>query len=298
VLTISETANEGDTVALKAEIGTGVMPVPEPVTIDWGDGTTPDETRPAPSPATPSAYALEGRHVYADNGEFEVLVTTRPDYGARRIATQRVKVKNVAPKITRVKCEVQPDRTVRAHVVFTEPGSKDEPLVEVRWGDGAEEFLNPAPPLTQGEQEVTGHHTYAEGGTYTVEVAVTDKDEGLGEARHAVSVSRGPDSSNRPRQASSARSSPAGDDRWVAIILYETVKMRLSDFELMGETSERVVNTAAVYGKARAHAKATELRRKYGGSVRMIETSSREEAQRVIEQFRKRSQSGSVFKER
>jgi len=285
-LTLPETANEGDTVALKAELGAALVPVRQPLMIDWGDGTPGDEVKVTPSSATPGAYTIEGKHVYVDNGEYEVRVATRPDYGAQRIASQKVKVANVAPKVTIRKCEVRSDGTVRLEVTFTDPGYKDEPLVEVRWGDGLEEFLPPTPPLTEGEREVTGHHTYAQGGTYAVEVAVSDKDEGLGEARRSVSVARGPGSSNRPGQASPARSSPAGGDKWFAITVYEKAKWLEPGFDSMFGTSERVLNTAVVYGKARAHAKATELRRKYGGSVTMIETNSREEAQRAIEQFR------------
>jgi len=278
VLTLPETVNEGDAVALKAQLGAGVTPAPHAVTIDWGDGTPPDEAKVTPSSAAPGTYTIDARHVYADNGEFEVRVSPRPDYRATTIASQKVKVGNVAPKMTVKKCEVRGDASVRVEVVFADPGANDTHDVLVQWGDGAQEFVEPKPPLVGGEWTVAARHTYAGVGDYTIAITVVDKDDASEQARRTVSVLRPSISPSAPPRASPARAVPASE-KWFAVIVYKR---------------QKVLETAVVQGKARADARATRLHRAArdeDAEVEIIETDTREKAQRAIQDFRPRRDS-------
>jgi hypothetical protein len=271
-LTLPEIVNEGDTVALKSEVGARAMPVRYPVTIDWGDGAAPEEAYVRPNSSTPGAYLIEGRHVYADNGDWEVRLATRPDYGDRTLARQMVKVRNVAPKVTIKRCEVGSRDVVRVEASVTEPGVNDRPLAEVLWGDGAAEFLKVA-PVTGGEWEAVGKHAYPKDGVYTIEITVTDKDEGMGEARQTVSIS-GARYSGGPVSHVSPSPAKAANDKWFAVIVYN---------------DRKVLDTAVVLGKARAQTRAATLRlaaRDNHPRVEVIEANSRAEAEVAIEQFR------------
>src|SRR5207253_3080872 len=62
-------------------------------------------------------------------------------------------------------------------------------LVDVNWGDGTSHTT-----FSKTAQGVLGSqsHTYADNGSYTVTVSVTDKDTGSGSAQFTVSVSNAP----------------------------------------------------------------------------------------------------------
>src|SRR4029079_14882810 len=74
---------------------------------------------------------------------------------------------------------------------FSDPGSDTPWGVDVDWGDGSTHTTfnstgaGPAVAKTLGSQS----HTYADNGSYTVTVKVTDKDTALGTATFTVTVS-------------------------------------------------------------------------------------------------------------
>src|SRR5207302_2432543 len=70
---------------------------------------------------------------------------------------------------------------------FSDPGGNDNPwAVDVDWGDSSAHTTSSQ--STQGSL-ATASHTYADNGTYTVTVKVTDKDGGSGQATFKVAVS-------------------------------------------------------------------------------------------------------------
>lgn len=99
-------------------------------TIDWGDGTTPE--------VFPSD-ALSAIHTYADDGDYNVVVTVNNDDGSFASTPYMVTVENVAPTIT-IAGETQGDSTQPFKLTLgnvIDPG--DDTVLEhhVDWGDGS-----------------------------------------------------------------------------------------------------------------------------------------------------------------
>src|SRR5207248_9920728 len=82
--------------------------------------------------------ALDGSHVYADNGAFTVVVTVRDDEGSSATTSFQVVVSNAAPSVA-----VGGDRTINEGQSITiagtlsDPGTLDIHTVSIDWGDGS-----------------------------------------------------------------------------------------------------------------------------------------------------------------
>lgn len=151
------------------------------VSIDWGDGTPYGVGLVT---GTPAGATIRATHVYGDNGTFTVTVFVTDDDGAVASDTFQVVVANVAPVVF-----VGAERTVGSRLElspasFRDPSVLDKHVATVDWGDGVVESGN----LFQwrGSGTVGGAHTYLTDGTYTVRVAVTDDDGGVGQASFHV----------------------------------------------------------------------------------------------------------------
>ncbi len=132
------------------------------VAWDFGDGSSPL--------VGGSEGGLTPTHVYADDGVYTVTLTVTDDEGAVGSDTLVVTVRNVAPTV-----DVGPDQTADAGEVvyfsgvFTDPGTLDAHTIAWDFGDEA---------TVSGT--LTPMHTYANSGTYTVTLTVTDDDGGVG----------------------------------------------------------------------------------------------------------------------
>ena len=124
-----------------------------------------------------------------------VTITATDDKGETATTTFAVNVANVAPAVTIDPAQLTSVNEGSAFGVkasFSDPGWADTYSATIDWGDGVSSSPSPnvtvqGPPADRGE--VTGSHTYADNGSYTVKVSVQDDDGGASTAAFAVQVS-------------------------------------------------------------------------------------------------------------
>jgi len=139
-------------------------------TIDFGDGTGSH----ALTLNTDGTFGVERQ--YLDNGTYLVTVTVTDDDGVAGTATTTAVVHNVGPAV-----ELGTDVTLRRGETlvtggaFTDPGA-DTWTASVDYADGS--GAQPLVLNTDGTFDL--HHTYTVSGEYTVQVCVTDDDNGTG----------------------------------------------------------------------------------------------------------------------
>jgi PKD repeat protein len=138
-------------------------------TIDWGDGTT------TPGTVDDVAKTVSGAHAYADNGIYTVTVTVTDSDNGVGSGTFTATITNVTPTITGAGAVVDEDTPLTAPIAnIVDPGSADTfPTAFINWNDG-----NGFVPATVVNRQVLpgAPHTFADPGTYTVLVRVTDDD--------------------------------------------------------------------------------------------------------------------------
>lgn len=153
--------------------------------VDWGDGTS--------NTPVAAAGSIGAVHRYADDGEYQVQVCVIDDDRARSCREATVMVENAAPSVSGLSLPNDPGEgdEVALDVTIVDRGTLDTHVVLVDWGDGTpgsgydgvEELTvteNPSgPPGSAAGLTGTaaGVHHYADEGTYTVEVCVTDDDD-------------------------------------------------------------------------------------------------------------------------
>ncbi len=150
--------------------------------VDWGDGIV--------EAATVDAIAGEVRasHVYADNATYPVTVTVSDLDGATAVAAVTLRIRNEQPVVDVADPVTAEEGTAvdLPTLAFTDPGTLDTHLADVRWRDGSpsdavtvlEAPFGP-PGSTAG---LTGFldpppHAYPDDGTYVARICVSD-DEG------------------------------------------------------------------------------------------------------------------------
>ena len=171
-----QSASEGAVVYLAPAVFTD----PDPgdthaATIDWGDGTV------EPGLVTEAAGvgAVDGSHIYADNGLYTVTVTAWDQLGATDSDSLTVTAANAAPELAAISATLDPVRVgtaVAATAPFTDAGCTDTHAATWDWGDGA----TSAGTVTEaaGSGTVGGSHTYAAPGIYTLASTLWDDDGG------------------------------------------------------------------------------------------------------------------------
>jgi photosystem II stability/assembly factor-like uncharacterized protein len=173
----SPAMNEGDTLAIA-----GSFSDPEATiwtaTVDYGDGSG---QKPL---ALMSDRTFSLSHTYAREGTYFIAVRVKDRVGGVGIATQRVRVNNVAPTPT-----LGPGAALNEGQTFTRQGSFSDPGADtwtatVDYGDGSgEQSL----ALTPGKTFALSH-VYAREGTYAATVRVTDDAGAVGTATTTVTV--------------------------------------------------------------------------------------------------------------
>jgi hypothetical protein len=161
-------------------------------TIDWGDGTT----TPGSVSGSGGAFTVSGSHTYRDEGNFTVTTTLADDapgtatasasgtavvaeadtpeaFGVDAAATEGVAFDGVVASVS--------------DLGFTDNAGSDF-AVTIAWGDGTTS-AGSAEALGFGRFNINGSHVYAEEGTFTTHVTVTDDAPGTATAAATGTVS-------------------------------------------------------------------------------------------------------------
>ncbi len=144
-------------------------------TIDWGDG----QTSPGTVDGTAGEYTVSGDHVYLHPGSFTLQVSVTDPAGATVTSTATAAVASAPLTATGnlVDGALAGSAATLTVATFTDPNGYDAAgsyTATITWGDGQSDagVIDGA----DGEFRVTGSHTYAADGTYTVNVTMSDAD--------------------------------------------------------------------------------------------------------------------------
>ncbi|MFN2547890.1 MAG: PKD domain-containing protein [Myxococcales bacterium] len=178
----------------------GVNDAPWAVSVDWGDGP------PTSAWSTTAAGSLTNAlvtHAWQKAGQFTVGVKVTDKDGASGSASFTVTVGNVAPVVTAPGNGSASEGTAAAIALgsFTDASGDMPWSVSVDWGDGAHDSFQRAPPGSLG----TLNHAWADSGSYTVLVTVTDSPGSWGTASFSVSIA------NVAPAATLSNSGPVGE---------------------------------------------------------------------------------------
>lgn len=169
----------------------GVFDQPYNVVVDWGDGST--DIASAFGSGNPFTYAFSGSHTYLQDGSYAVTVSVTDQNGSTGTSSSTmVSVTNVTPvvdtpKVSPPTAEGMPT-FFSVSGTFNDPGGvSDEPYnAVIDWGDGASDkaiVSGGGDPFTYS---FNGDHTYAQSGSYSVTVSVTDQNGSTGTSNPAT----------------------------------------------------------------------------------------------------------------
>lgn len=135
--------------------------------VDWGDGSVED--------AGAVASPFSAVHTYRNEGSWPIRVTVSDDDGGAGLAAASASVANAPPVVGALTGLGEPIRlgdAVTATADFQDAGVLDTHTAGFDWGDGS----GSAGVVTEsgGSGTVSGSHTYAAPGVYTVTLTVAD----------------------------------------------------------------------------------------------------------------------------
>ena len=181
---------EGDTISLAATFIDAGGATPYTAQINWGDGTVTDLGLAEFSNGT---GLISANHIFADNGDYNVMVTLQDANGVTTQAFTSIQIANADPVVVVdsnvLQTVVRGQQNTFELVDFTDAGvnSLNIDAVEsftasIDWGDGTTSTGGvtsaTALPGNPSTGSVTGDHTFTVAGTFTVTVTVTDDDGG------------------------------------------------------------------------------------------------------------------------
>ena len=147
-------------------------------TIAWGDGSTSAGTV---SGSTGGPFTVSGTHTYADEGTFTTTVviqdTDKATNSATATGTATVADAALTPgaPVTVTATEGSAFSGTVGSFSDANPGATTADFTAtINWGDGSPPTAGVVSGPAGGPFTVSGSHTYAEEGSYTISVAVTD----------------------------------------------------------------------------------------------------------------------------
>jgi hypothetical protein len=159
-------------------------------TIDWGDGTTTAGV--VGNPAATNIYTVDGTHTYADEGSFTVTVVLSDDAPGTATATASnpitvaegdvLTVNPIQPTLSATEGQSFSGRVanfVNPNAANTTPGDF---TATIDWGDGTTTAGVVGNPAATNIYTVDGSHTYADEGSFTVTVVLSDDAPGTATA--------------------------------------------------------------------------------------------------------------------
>jgi hypothetical protein len=150
--------------------------------VNWGDGSSNTGIGPFSSVGSLGSAS----HTFANSGTYTVKVSVTDKDGGTGYTTFKVTVSNVAPTVTAAANQSGDEGTEKNFDLgsFSDPGAEASWSVDVNWGDGSTHTT-----FTKSSTGSLGSrpHTYADNGSYTVTVKVSD-DAGQGSASFTVTV--------------------------------------------------------------------------------------------------------------
>ena len=159
---------------------------PYTATIAWGDG----QTSPG-SISIPNANSVSGSHTYSEEGAYNVTVTVTDSTGATTSGTASTSAADAALTVTGASVTaVESAALSGAFASFTDAdpnAAVSDFSATINWGDQT----SSAGTITangSGGFVVTGNHVFAEEGSYTVTVAISDAGGASASANSSATV--------------------------------------------------------------------------------------------------------------
>jgi PKD repeat protein len=185
VITTQTTAVKVDNVAPT------IVNIAKPTTIKEGESATFSATATDPGikdtltyswnfgDNTPAITGQAATHTFADNGDYNVILTVTDKDGGVTNQTITAKVDNVIPNIASITqpAKINEGQAATFSATATDPGIKDTLTYSWNFGD------NTAPVVGKDAT-----HTFADNGDYNVVLTVTDKDSGVTSQTTTVKV--------------------------------------------------------------------------------------------------------------
>jgi hypothetical protein len=144
-------------------------------TIDWGDGHTSTGTLKATT--TAGKFLVQGSHIYADEGNYTVTVSISDTGGATASATDTATVADATLTPTAKKVSPTEGVAFTGTVATFHDNNTKAPASDftatITWGD-RNTSTGTVVATGKGNFAVVGSNTYAEEGTYAVNVSISD----------------------------------------------------------------------------------------------------------------------------